>query len=285
MTFVGKILIVLQIVLSLVFMAFAGAVYTVQTKWKTEYEQLAKLKKDTETDFNSNIAILEKSVSDITADLEKIKTEERDVKASLADAEGRAIESRKELEKEKIRSTGFLQSLAIANAEADQRRGEAIVLRGVNNELHKKLDETVAAVRNLEVDKFAVSRKTDAMLAKHKKILLDYAEIKKAARLQGVKLDPKGFKGVQAPPTNVEGFVLDTRRGTRNEPDFIEISIGSDDDLAKGHVLFCYRSSGKGKYLGKIRIVHITPDRAVGVVIEQAKNGLIKKGDNVSTKL
>ena len=37
MTFVGKMLVVLQLVLSLLFMAFAGAVATVEKNWKSEF--------------------------------------------------------------------------------------------------------------------------------------------------------------------------------------------------------------------------------------------------------
>ena len=40
MTFLGKIVIVVQVVLSLMFMAFAGAVFSVQTNWKTRAEGL-----------------------------------------------------------------------------------------------------------------------------------------------------------------------------------------------------------------------------------------------------
>ena len=35
MTFVGKILVVVQLVLSLLFMTFAGAVFSVEQNWKT----------------------------------------------------------------------------------------------------------------------------------------------------------------------------------------------------------------------------------------------------------
>jgi len=31
--------------------------------------------------------------------------------------------------------------------------------------------------------------------------------------------------------------------------------------------------------------VYVTPDRAVGVVILRAKNGVIERGDNVTSKL
>src|SRR3970040_390648 len=39
MTFVGKVLVVVQVFLSLCFMAFAGAVYTVQQDWKAAHEK------------------------------------------------------------------------------------------------------------------------------------------------------------------------------------------------------------------------------------------------------
>jgi hypothetical protein len=39
------------------------------------------------------------------------------------------------------------------------------------------------------------------------------------------------------------------------------------------------------KFLCKIVIVNTTPDKAVGEVIESTRNGVIQKGDNVTTKL
>ena len=65
----------------------------------------------------------------------------------------------------------------------------------------------------------------------------------------------------------------------------VEISLGSDDGLARGHSLSIYRTDGKGKDLGEIRMINITPDTAVGLIIDREKTGIIKKGDNVTTKL
>ena len=42
MTFVGKILVVFQLVLSICFMAFAGAVFTAQTNWKVKADTAQK---------------------------------------------------------------------------------------------------------------------------------------------------------------------------------------------------------------------------------------------------
>ena len=64
--------------------------------------------------------------------------------------------------------------------------------------------------------------------------------------------------------------------------DFVEISIGSDDGLLKGHQLDVVRGD---KYLGKIRVVEATADKAVCEVVHKNKYGIIQRGDNVTTKL
>ncbi len=101
--------------------------------------------------------------------------------------------------------------------------------------------------------------------------------------------DPRAYVSEQTPPPLVVGKVLETKHNPRNGQDLVRISIGSDDGLLKGHKVYVYRvAQGEGSrptYLGQIRIDLVTPDQAVGTVIERAKNGVIEKGDNVTTKL
>jgi hypothetical protein len=52
--------------------------------------------------------------------------------------------------------------------------------------------------------------------------------------------------------------------------------------LAVGHTAYISRGA---KYLGQIKIVRVSADRAVGSVVQRAKNGIIEEGDHVSTKL
>ena len=108
---------------------------------------------------------------------------------------------------------------------------------------------------------------------------------KKALAANGLETDPKAYAQAQAPPPVVDGEVMDTRK-TQGR-DLVEISIGSDDGLRKGTRLFIYRG-GEGqrsKYIGEIRLTLVVPDKAVGVVVDRAKNGQIEKGDYVTTKL
>jgi len=91
------------------------------------------------------------------------------------------------------------------------------------------------------------------------------------------------------PPPDVAGLVLDARKTRNRSTEFVHISIGSDDGLAVGHTLHVYRpadkNGGRAMYLGKIELVRVAPDEAVGTVIERAKNGIIERNDNVTTKL
>ena len=66
MTFVGKVLVIVQVVLSLCFMAFAGAVYTVQQNWKTAYERkVEELKRRNEENAQKDeeISLLNKDLA------------------------------------------------------------------------------------------------------------------------------------------------------------------------------------------------------------------------------
>ena len=66
------------------------------------------------------------------------------------------------------------------------------------------------------------------------------------------------------------------------EKDHIEISIGDDDGLRKGHTLEVYR---RNAYVGRVVVVRTEPDRSVARIIREYRRGIIKKGDRVATKL
>jgi RNA polymerase sigma factor (sigma-70 family) len=86
------------------------------------------------------------------------------------------------------------------------------------------------------------------------------------------------------PPPSLEGVVqkIDNRTGR------VEINIGSDDGLIRGHELAVYRSgrsprsSLEPEYLGRIRILDTNPDQAAAKVIEISEGKKFKVGDCVS---
>lgn len=78
-------------------------------------------------------------------------------------------------------------------------------------------------------------------------------------------------------PLPVDGLVTAV-----SEKDLLEVSIGWDDGLREGYMLEVFRA---GQYLGRVRVEKTWPDRAVVRIIPEYRNGIIKKGDRVATKL
>jgi len=85
-----------------------------------------------------------------------------------------------------------------------------------------------------------------------------------------------------ASPPEVEGQV--SRVDATGER--LELSIGSDDGLVKGHELFVYRRTPQAQYIGKIRIIATDPERSVATVVGKTYLGTkVTEGDIVSTTI
>src|SRR4029450_9457189 len=90
MQFVGKILVVLQLILSVLFMAFAGVVYSTQMKWR-----------DAALTQQANVAKHVKELSDTRADFDRYKTEAEgriknaDMQRAVVEAENTGLKADK----------------------------------------------------------------------------------------------------------------------------------------------------------------------------------------------
>jgi hypothetical protein len=288
MSFIGKLLVGAQLAFSIIFLGFAGAVFTAQQNWKKQSEDLTKQVADLKS---------EKANSDVEHKnyVDRMERDLKEEKKNAATAEGRVTTLEKQLDaaedllgKAKTQSDEQRTLAKVATEEARQRREEALVQRAVNNDLQKLLNEKNDRVRALEDIVFNKGVEEKALQEKHSKVLGDVVLYQKIIAANGLSTDPKSVTGLQEPPPDVDGEVKETKRGGRNGSDLVEISIGSDDGLAEGHKLSVFRPANgerQAKFLGEIRIVFVTPDRAVGTVVTRAKNGIIERGDIVTSKL
>lgn len=99
--------------------------------------------------------------------------------------------------------------------------------------------------------------------------------------LQGV--GPRLSGGPGSGPRADDNAPLPKVRGevtTIGSNGLVEISLGSDDGLRAGHELDVFRRT---TYMGRIKVLKTTPDRAVGGVFKEPKEGKIEKGDRVTT--
>ena len=66
----------------------------------------------------------------------------------------------------------------------------------------------------------------------------------------------------------------------------VEIILGADSGLRKGHALEVYRVTSSGStYVGRIEVMETTPDRAVCKIDPKFQQSDIQNGDSVTSKL
>lgn len=288
MSFLGKLLVGLQLFLSVVFLIFAGAVFSTQKNWKaakeaadSNYTKLDADKKQVEEAFAAH-----KARADIDLKNEQQRAANAEGQVKLLKDQVDAAD--KELVAAKTERDEQRELAKVSVEEARQRREEALLQRGINNDLQKLLNEKNERLQASEDVNFNLKVAEKSLLDKHAKVLAELALYLKIIAANGLSTDPQSVAGLQTPPPAVDGEVLETKKAGRSGSDLIEISIGSDDGLAEGHKLSVYRpqtSDRAAKFLGDIKLVYVTPDRAVGTVVLKAKNGVIERGDNVTSKL
>jgi hypothetical protein len=290
MHFVGKILVILVLILSIMFMAFAGVVYNAQISWRAEaLKQKDLLAKET-AKHKDDLADYERFKTQMTANLTASTQQAAQMEATnkglLADAD----RLKKEVGDLSVaRKTATEQSL-IANEEASARNEESVNLRSLNHEQALARDAEFNLRLKLEDQLHSLQLDLDAARQKNKVLLSDISTLRQALEAAGLSSDVKELAGRGSPPPAVEGIVQDVKAPKRQgASELVEISLGSDQGLKRGHEMTVYRSGlnkgAQGKYLAKIVIVNTYPDKAVGAVIESSRNGVIQKGDNVTTKL
>ena len=315
MTFVGKVLVIVQVVLSLCFMAFAGAVFTVQQNWKDAHaKKVTELQNEQAklTEATERISLLESDlaatqaathpditqqylnqfdqlVSHVNDDGVKNQLRALATRAQAAESEQLRLKMQHDQQEQELfktqESLNRIQILnEIAEREAKERSEEAKKLMAANNDLHGRLDTALGKVHTLEDQVFNQNTAARNMADKQKDLLVHVAYLEDVFRKANVNLEEVSQR--DEPPPLVRGVIYNTRDASSNGGnELVEISIGSDDGLAKGHELDIYRTKGDGKYLGRMQLVYVTPDRAVGKVIQKAKNGIIQRGDYVTTQL
>ncbi|WP_237229139.1 hypothetical protein [Rubinisphaera sp. JC750] len=289
MSLIGKFFVVMQILLSVTFMGFAVAVFTYQTDWKAKADTEQQAKQQAQAEVQNLQTEFDKYKTDTTTALQ----EAQDV-AERTEAANTALQRQLEdRNREYERIANDLQSQTtlaeVTENEASARVAEAMAQRTVNTELHAKLKEAKDQLRNAEDEIHGLGVEKDNLIVRNRQLTEELGFLRKVVRNNNLETDPRVYAAQNDPPPILEGMVINAAENAKGSVDLVEISLGSDDGLVKGHKLFVFRSGLQSdedaKYLGQIELVFVDSDHAVGTVIEKAKSGIIKKGDNVTSKL
>lgn len=282
MSYVGKILVVMQLVLSVCLMAFAAAVSSYQTNWKAKNEATEKQLKD----HRDSYAKLEQE-SKVAADKfnAEMKAEQQKGLELAAKVSQLGLQvtnltgERDRLAAEAAQKTQINTDLA---DDSTARQNEVKIVREKLKAALEDRDKEYKEKAALEDKIFEQNTKIDRLTTQNTQLMVDNKNYRDVLNSRGLPLEIEEYQKAKTPPPKVFGEVLETRKPKEGSQLF-EISVGENDGLSVGNEVFVYRGGEKAKYLGKARVMEIQADKAVCAMAP--RSNLVEKGDHVATKL
>lgn len=285
MTFVGKVLVVVNVVLTIFIAMFAGGVFAVQGSWKKKYDEL-KTRTDAEiARLQTDVRTEKDNVKKVTNQRDAAQQDRDRFQAAAENATKAEASKQNDLNAKEVQRKQLQQDNELLRADNAIKLSQIESLRKALKQLHVRLDQLDADITRLEDEKYGLTRERKQIVRKYNGLIDLLVDYRKLFQYYGKPIDLSLVRGRELRPTPAGGLVTDVLPGGRDRSTLVLISIGSDDGVTKGQDLFVYRLTDKGKYLGKIRVTRVTADEAVGELVDDAKAGPIKKGDNVSAKL
>jgi cell division protein FtsL len=273
----GKALVVLIMVMSIVFMSFAIAVYSRHTNWREKADQLQQQVSQIQAQNNELQALVENLRKEIDNERqEKLKrvaaleTERENLRREFLERErehaGLVEENRQLIAKAEAIQTNMKAQLDELNQLRETlRQVQSEKEENFNNvvKLTDELHQAQGQLENLKNRNVQLTQQTSRLLA-----LMEVKDINPNEPLDGK-------------PPRVDGTVLAV-----SATGLVEISLGSDDGIQRGHTLDVYRNNATtSKYLGRVQVLTTQSDKAVAKILPEFRKGLIQKEDRVASRL
>jgi hypothetical protein len=281
MTFVGKILVIVIMAFSLLFLALSTVVFTTSRNWmaatKAEQKKVDDLKKKVQ-DAKAVADAATKELADAKSAFAAETKALNNTVASLQDENKRRLDEITAVRGQVVAATQAAESTL---QEVEAKRQETNLLRTQKSAVEKQANEFKLRQAELN-DKIREQERTLDTATKHNSDLRErVAKFSELLRQNGLSDDISRIKGLESPPP-VTGEVKRVDPSNRR----LEITIGADDGLVVGHPLFVYRTTPRPEYIGKVEIVTVEPDQSVAKVVGNTFQGKkIKEGDIVSSTI
>jgi chromosome segregation ATPase len=273
MNLVGKIFVVLIFVMSLVFMAFAVAVYATHENWRLAVEKPGGLKAQIQTLQATNKALtderdkLNSYIAKEKEEWNRVRGQLETAKATMENDIKRLNDELKQLAAEEEKAVAALN---VASQNLDKLTTEVATLRkdivATQDDRDKRFDEAVKLQDqvNQSLGEYARIREREVQLAQQ------VAKMRDKLRSLGTHEDSP------AEPAKVTGKVL-----VVNKDDMIEVDLGTDDGIRTGLKLEVFRAN---KYVARVEVLTATSDKAIAKVVPGFKTTPLQVGDNVATR-
>lgn len=286
MTAVGKILVFLNLVFSLVVGAFVVMIYMARTHWVDEYNKLNAQSQVLAASAKTYQNEATKAQQDRDAQLQKKQTELDTAQKDLVAALDATKQLRDQVSKLEQKSTQQNAQTSLSMIEVTKRENDVAQLRDTlqketekNTTLAKKNAELQDQATAALIDKRAVQGQNNRLEAQLQQLARDMARMK-----AGGGGTATARAGTKNPPTeSVEGLVK-----TTDPSGLMTLTIGSDAGLTKGHTLELFRLNPtlptQSRYLGTVRILEATATQAVAQPLGRL-SAPAQVGDRVASRI
>jgi predicted nuclease with TOPRIM domain len=277
MTLLGKAFSVIIMLLSLVFMVLALAVNASHRNWRDVVLGPEGYKSQIETISRENEQLAD-SKTRVQSSLDREQAARRTALAAMQTQQD-------QLEGELEASLSQNQQLEAKNTELSQldlaRAEELQKLTEETRRLRQQIREEQAKRDKLFTETLELTNTANFLKGVRQELeLRNKALTKQNTRYKEV-VDSKGIDitvPLHGAPPKRNGNILVVNR----PKDLVEVSIGEDDGLRNGHMLEVTR---QGRYVGKLRVRNVEPNRSVAEIMRDYSEGIILEGDRVDTTL
>jgi hypothetical protein len=309
MTVLGKILVIVNLVFSLVTGALLIAVFAKGANYKKDYDDLAK---ELRVANATTKAVEEEALAEKKKCAEKVTLAENQGKAlakRVANELKLAIDDNQSLDKVEADLADKIQQeiikkhdkdVATEKNRADAEHQHRVSVEGVNKRLQDEVDglQKTLAERNKRVgdlldeskkyrdDSVAATLRANSLQDRNEQLRGQIEALIKENEQRRVAGGNTGRPGAGStadknpPPEDVRGKVKAV-----DPSGLITIDKGTDDGINKDNTLEVFRLGSEPKYLGAIRIVAANAHEAVGRPITPQRRGLIQVNDEFASNI
>ena len=284
MSLIGKIFIVAILIMSILFMGLSLMVYGTHRNWRDLVEnttpsatkplglqeQLRQLRErnrqiDDDRSRTQRALQLERAArrQAISVLESRVSTLRQDVSAKQKEVE----QLRGQQDAAVNAMTSAQSNLTRLDAEVAKLRDE---IRRTQDDRNAQFQEVVRLYDMLNDHK----RAEETLTQRNRELTMRLGKSRRVLSRHGMSEET----ALHNVPPKVDGYITAIR-----DDNLVEISLGSDQGLRVGHNLEVYRSGGV--YLGRLVITNTDSTKSVARVMREFRQGRIRRGDRVATRL
>lgn len=281
MTVLGKILVFVNLIFSLLTGGLIVMVYSTRTNWKDSYTKKTNELAIVRAQYDAEFQVHEKAVREKETAVQALDREKLALTAAVAKGKDDVAKAQQEIEAYKTQHNSASQVNQASADELNRRKQEVEKLTALVSELEKKRVDIDRQMARLRDEAVSYRIQYDSAKARNTELLaqIEAKERELAAyRSQFGVARPAASQARTPLPEDVRGTIKSV------QGDLATITPGSDAGVAVGAELYVYRLQPKPEYLGKLIIQAVQPHEAVGR-LEGVGKAKVKATDEVAARL